>query len=326
MEIETVVLDNGFIKLEVLNLGAVIYRCEVKDGDGQFANVVVGFADKADYLDDSGPSFNAVVGRVAGRIRGGHFVLDGVDYPLQKNAHENTLHGGRPNYGYRFWTIVERNETMVKLQLRDEALTHGFPGTVLNIVTYQLIENRLVVTYQAGSDEDTPWDLTQHAYWNLSGDLARDIQNHSLQINADRYNPLDEKGMVKDELADVQDTPFDLRTPCVLAEQFTALYGGYDHPFLLNTDMPAATLIDLQSRRKLQVFTDKPALVCYTPLNLPEKFALLHDGGNHNWLAVCLETQFIPNAIQRHEAEVEIPLLKKNEPQQSQTIFVFSTL
>lgn len=321
-------IETDAIKLEVLNLGGVIYRCETRNKFGEFENIVVSFKDITEFEKNDGPNFGALIGRISGRIRNGRFTLNQQQYKLPQNNGKHHLHGGH-GYAFRYWDIEQINGTELQLTLTDKAGDQGFPGTVVNKVTYKLLDNRLEITYQATSDEDTLWDMTQHTYWNLSGGLKDTVVGHELKINADYYGTLDKDGMVTDKVVDVTDTIFDVRQPVEIKEITTSTdeqiqYGmnGFDHPFVLNDNQESAFLFDKKSGRKLTVITDKPALVCYMGTQLSDEYFLLENRKTEKYLGICLETQYLPNSI-NVEGRIEVPILYKNKPVTTKTIFVF---
>ncbi|MBM7551567.1 aldose epimerase family protein [Thalassobacillus pellis] len=315
------------IEVTCLDYGCVITKIMAPDVDGVSENIVLGFDDFQDYLEHS-PYFGSVVGRVAGRIRGASFELNGKEYDLPKNDGENHLHGG-PN---GFWNVVWEGEPFetadevgVKFSYRSRDGEEGYPGHVDVSVTYSLNnDNELNIIYAGTTDQDTLLNLTNHSYFNLSGDVKRDILQHELKIASNEFLELDEELLPTGKRVDVTGTAFDFRNGQKIeagvksADPQNKLAGnGYDHPFLLTGGIE---LTDSISGRKLTMETDQPSVVVYTS-NMLEGDFQIRGVDAENYLGICLETQYPPDAI--HHSDFPSIVLKKGEEYKSQTTFRF---
>ncbi|GBU10688.1 aldose 1-epimerase [Erysipelotrichaceae bacterium] len=326
---KTIQIENSEIKLELLTIGACIYKCETKNRDGVFENIVLNFADKKEYEKPGGPNFGVVVGRVAGRIRNGSFNLGETKYILPQNDGSHHLHGGL-GYGLCEWMLIEHTTKSVTFLLEDADGNQGYPGAIKTTVCYKLDGNMLIIQYDAISNEQTLWDPTQHSYWNLSGACQEPILNQYLQISANSYIPLDEIGMVRDEIHPVEGTIFDVRKAKLIAdiiastdEQISFGSGGYDHPFVLNhKHEKVAKLLDPISGRMLSITTDKPAIIVYMACKLGSEYTTSIGKKTEKYAGICLETQHIPNAINAANGS-EIPIIEPNEIRKSTTIIEF---
>lgn len=326
----TISNDNG-MEVTCIDYGCIITKINVPDQEGTIENVVLGFDTLEEYLNYS-PFFGSVIGRVAGRIQQSKFDLDGVTYPLTKNEGENHLHGGPNGFHQVIWdSFIEEksDEVHIKFSYISPDGEEGYPGRLEVTVNYSLNNNNeLIITYQGTSDKKTLLNLTNHSYFNLSGDLKRNILEHEVTIKSDRFLELDESLLPTGNFINVENTAFDLREGKKILEgvksehaQNELVGGGYDHPFLLNTNnQEEICLVDTISGRKLVVETDKPSVILYTANMLESNF---HIRGipSQKHLGVCLETQCPPNAI--HHQEFPSIILEKNEVYQSKTSFKF---
>lgn len=327
----TISNDNG-MEVTCIDYGCIITKINVPDQEGTIENVVLGFDTLEEYLNYS-PFFGSVIGRVAGRIQQSKFDLDGVTYPLPKNEGENHLHGGPNGFHQVIWdSFIEEksDEVNIKFSYISPDGEGGYPGRLEVTVNYSLNNNNeLIITYQGTSDKKTLLNLTNHSYFNLSGDLKRNILQHELTIKSDRFLEIDESLLPTGNFINVENTAFDFREGKKILEgvksehaQNELVGGGYDHPFLLNTNnQEEICLVDAISGRKLVVETDKPSVVLYTANMLESNFQL-RGIPSQKHLGVCLETQCPPNAI--HHQEFPSIVLEKNEVYQSKTSFKFT--
>lgn len=321
-------LENQYLKITCCDFGAALYRVQMPNQTGVFEDIALSYS-TPEQLIDNHPYFSVVVGRVAGRIREGKFHLNGKTYQLEKNNKQHHLHGGSHGLSTQKWQVTEKGTDCIEFELNILSETDGYPGDLNVRVRYQLRKNALYVEYSGLANEFSLFDPTQHIYWNLSGNYQETIKNHTLQIHADAFMPLDIEGMVTDEVKEVQQTIFDLRSEkkvdsILLSDNEQIKYGqqGLDHAFLLNKNwQTAAVLRDYKSKRCLTVETDRAALVCYTANQLDDRHKLLHDKTSEKYLGICLETQVAPNAI--NTQLLEKPVIYPNLLKQTTTIYRF---
>ena len=317
--------------MKCINYGCIITDLIVPDRKGKQDNVVLGFDRLEDYVEYS-PFFGAVVGRIAGRIANGCFTLDGNTYQLPKNQSGNTLHGGSKGFDKIIWDyeLIERGTAAgVVFSYISPDGEEGFPGELQVKTTYLLDENgSLEISYEAQSDQDTIINLTNHSYFNLSGDLNKKILDHTLQLKSSSFLELGEDLIPTGELLPVEGTPFDFRKEAPISqgvangiEQNKLAGGGYDHPFCLDSRFEKEIILeDSQSGRKLVVETDQPAVVIYT-CNQYEGDYSIRGVKPHDHMAICLETQGYPDAInQPHFPSI---VLKKEDTYKAVTRYSF---
>lgn len=317
----------------LINLGAAIQRLIVPDRDNVPGDVVLGFDRAAPYLDC--PYFGAVVGRFANRIRNGRFMQDGVAYQLACNDGPNSLHGGQQGFDKRLWegAWVETAEGCgVRFTLHSPDGDEGYPGAVTIGVTYVWTQDsRLIVDYAAETTAATPFNITQHSYFNLAGaDGAEDsVLGHELAIPASRYLPIDETLIPLPDHAPV-DGPFDFRMSKAVGRDIgaqdrqLAVAGGYDHNWIVDGAglRPVAQLHDPQSGRRLALLSDLPGLQFYAGNFLDGTVTGKGGAPYHRRCALALETQFFPDSPNR--PDYPDCTLRPGQPFASRTIFAFS--
>ena len=304
--IVTLTNDKG-AKVVLSALGAGITEVWVPDKDGQLADVALGYANPLDYFAD-GPCAGKVPGRYANRIAKGHFTLDGVEYTLPINNGPNSLHGGPEGFQNQVWTLTEHNDYSVSFRYISVDGEMGYPGTLTATATYEWSENcELRLTLEATTDKATIVNLTNHAYFNLSGHNSGSVLDHILQLKASKYLPTDSTLIPEGVAVDVAGTPMDFTQPKALGRDiklpFPALeYGkGYDNCWVIDEYTPGskqivAVLSDPVSGRTLEVSTDMPGVQVYTgcwlagsPLNKAGRSYDDYDG-------VAIECQNFPDA------------------------------
>ena len=324
----------GGMKVKILNYGGIIQSLSVPDRNGVFADVVLGFDSSAEYNQQS-PYFGALVGRFANRINNGKFTLDGVNYSLAKNNGTNALHGGLRGFDKRVWNaeILEK-ENALKLTYISADGEEGFPGEVKSTVVYTLTDaNELKIDYAAETTKATPYNITNHSYFNLAGHDSGSAINQILTINADAFLPTDETAIPYGNEMPVEGTPFDFRTPRVIAERIDAtdeqlrFAGGYDHNFCLNKKSAGelsfcARAGDSQSGRVMEVFTTEPGVQFYAGNFLDG--TVNGKGGRPvvKRAGFCLETQHYPDSP--NQPQFPNTIIRPGAPYKSQTVFKFS--
>ncbi|MCI2239901.1 galactose mutarotase [Paenibacillus sp. TRM 82003] len=297
----------------VLTRGAALHRVVVPDTTGTLGDVVVALPDVASYEAAEGYP-GAVVGRVANRIGDGRFTVDGVEHRVPVNDGPNALHGGAEGFDQRVWAAEEvtgGEGPAVRLALVSPDGDMGFPGELTAQVTYTLTEGdgevRLRLDYRATTTAPTPVNLTNHAYVNLDGPGT--VEEHVLRLAASRYVPVDERLIPTGELREVDGTPFDFRSPTRLGERLRepdeqllrAL--GYDHCLVLDGagtgERVVAELTGPRSGRRLRVRTDAPGVQLYTGNFLDGAWRTREGRQVRQGDALCLETQLLPDAVNR---------------------------
>jgi len=329
--IEYSLINDSGMTVSFLNYGCVITKIIVPDCHGNFENVVLGFDEFKDYLEFS-PYFGAVVGRVAGRIKDARFELDGKEYLLADNEHPNHLHGGRIGFSSVVWEaekVEEEQAVGVKFFYHSPNGEEGYPGNLDTSVTYLLNnKNELIITFEGKTDQKTVVNLTNHSYFNLSGNLKRDCSEHILQLKSDRFLELGPDLIPTGQMLGSKNTPFDfqhgrrLQAGMNSAHPQNVLVGnGYDHPLIFTKEGEnQIVLSDEESGRTLLVTTDQPCVVLYTSNQLEAPFSISGVRAR-NYLGVCLETQGFPDAI--HHPEFPTTILDPEEVYYSTTKYRF---
>jgi len=330
----TLVNNNG-MKAEITNYGGIIVSLYAPDREGNLKDITLGFDNLEDYTGPH-PFFGAIIGRHANRLEDASFTLNGVFYRLNPNEGKNQLHGGLEGFDKKVWSseiIGDSGQESLRLKYLSPDMEENYPGSLDVTVTYTLNDkNELVIDYHAVSDKDTVVNLTNHAYFNLSGHDSGTIYNHQLMINARRFTPIDDACLPTGEIRDVAGTPFDFTSmksvgkgllECMDDEQMR-FGSGYDHNFVLDVSgkapEKAAELYDPQSGRVMEVYTTKPGVQFYSGnhINVPKgKGGAVY--GKHTGL--CLETQFFPNSMKH--THFPSPILRAGEVYHHITIYKF---
>lgn len=308
------VLKNAKAEVCVTNFGARVVSIAVPDKNGKLTDVVLGFDNIREYADSvNTPSdFGAAIGRYANRIGKGLITVDGKQIQLPTNNFGHCLHGGPSGWQYSVYEPVEQNDTCLKMVLHSPDGDNNFPGNVTATVTYTLTaDNTLDMKFEATTDKETVVNMTNHSYFNLSGDPSKPGMDMELYINADKFTPTDSTFMTTGEIVDVKDTPMDFTTPRVIAKTIgdTAFeqikFGrGYDHNWCLNTyadgkgddTQVAASLYSPASGIFMEVFTNEPGIQCYTGNFLTGTIKGKKGIAYPQRASVCLETQKYPDS------------------------------
>ncbi|GHA25756.1 aldose 1-epimerase [Salinimicrobium marinum] len=324
--------ENG-MEIKIITYGGRITSLTAPDAEGNFEDVVLGFDSLEQYTGEN-PFFGALIGRYGNRIANGKFSLDGEEYTLAQNDGENHLHGGEKGFDRVVWKVEEADNNTLKLSYISEDMEEGYPGRLETLVTYTLNDdNSLDVDYEATTDKKTVLNLTQHAYFNLSGDFSNTILDHEIKINADQYLPVTENLIPTGEMREVANTPFDFREPKEAGENIEAdndqleRAGGYDHNWVLNEQDSgmrfAASAYHKESGRLLEVHTTEPGIQFYSGNFLDGTLPLQYGDGNYEKrTGFCLETQHYPDSPnQEHFPSV---VLEPGDTYSSKTTFIFS--
>jgi aldose 1-epimerase len=332
--LETFTLENGVIRVVLLNYGATVVSIEAPDRQGKLANVVAGFSTPEEYLGVH-PYFGSVVGRFANRIAGAKFELDGELYQLSLNEKVNQLHGGWEGFDRKIWTVEESSPRSVSFSYFSKDGEEGYPGNLKALVKYSLThDNMLLIEYSAETDKPTIVNLTNHSYFNLSGFEDPTILDHSLQIDADGYTLKNETNTSTGEIRKVEGTIFDFRVAkkidVDLPEQGKDM--GYDHNYVLGKTVPGkevfnktkskvAVLKHEASGRTMYVFTDQPGMQVYSSNWWKGEITGAHKVPYVKYGAVALETQAWPDAP--NHPEFPLTVLRPGEKYRSFTAYQF---
>lgn len=323
--------SNG-MKLVVSDYGATVLALFVKDKDGSPVDVALGYEDFAAY--EKGHCYlGSVIGRCANRISNAKINIDGVEYKLEANDNENCLHSGSQSTALRVWNVKSQADNSITFEIEDADLQEGYPGNAVMTVTYEITDdNGLVITYTGKADKTTPFNFTNHTYFNLNGHDSGDVYKTMLQIEASHYTPVkSSKAIPTGELAPVAGTPFDFTTAKAIGQDINAdneqlkFGNGYDHNFAIDRDSDgmerAATAVADKTGIRMEVFTDTVGIQFYSANFIdgqPGKGGVTY----HNRNAFCLETQYFPNSV--NEPNFKTPITKAGEEYRSQTEYRFS--
>lgn len=327
----TLLNENG-LSVSCLNYGCIITKIMVPDKDGTIENIVLGFDCLEDYIES--PYYGSIVGRVAGRIKDAQFTLGKTEYRLSANIPPNHLHGGEAGFSSALFDvekIEKRDAAGIKFTYESPDGEEGYPGNVKLSVSYLWNnENELKMTYHATTDKETIVNITNHSYFNLSGNAKRDCLEHELTVESDRFLELNEQLLPTGILIQAKDTPFDFQKGKKLKEgiesdfQQNAIVGnGYDHPLIFSESGKHTTeLREEESGRVMYVITDQPAMVLYTANQLEEDTIFYEGVKGRPYLGVCLETQGYPDAV--HHPSFPSISLKPEEEYIAETKLKFS--
>ena len=318
-------LENENLQVELLSYGAIIAKLLVKDKNGRFVDVVAGYQDEDEYLNDT-CYFGACIGRVCNRIGKAEFELDGKKYALAKNDGNNHLHGGLKGFNARFFD-AQVGENFVKFSRVSQGGEEGYPGSLNLSVTYTLKGGALEIEYEATSDADTVCSLTNHSYFNLDGDFES-VLEHEVFIDANFLTDIDEELIPHGDLLALKGTPYDFSTPKEVGKDIKAddrllkIARGYDFNFVFNKggiDKVRAYAYSKKSGIKMDVLTDRPCVQLYTG-NFLDGVKGKKTYGFQS--ALCLETQGYPNAV--NVPTFESVVLEKGNKYNAKTIYAFS--
>lgn len=308
-QIEEFTLKNDQLEVRFLNVGGAITKIALAADDFD-QNLVLAYDDKSNYLNNN-IFLNTLVGRTSNRIKDGRFTLNGTSYQLDLNDEPNNLHGGVDNLTHKIFSVTPmENGYQLKTTLKEDP----FPGNLDVTVNYVLEGDTLVVTYEATTDKTTIVNLTQHAYFNLSGNAKNTVVNHQVTLPANAIAEVDETSAFTQKQLDVSGTRFDFNQvrPIKPANQ----QEGYDHLFILSGTNPAATCKDPESGRELIITTTEPALQFYSGIWMDD--SLTFEGGRkgEKFLGACFETHKVPY-------DYESQILNPGETYYQQTKFQF---
>ena len=334
-ELYTLTNANG-MEVCITNFGGRIVSIMVPDNTGEFKDVVLGFDNVTDYFPENhSNNFGAFIGRYANRIANGQISIDGKDYQLPQNNNGHCLHGGE-GYHNSVLDLVEKTDRSVKLSLTDPDGANGFPGNVTASITYTLTDdNALDLKYEATTDAPTVINLTNHSYFNLSGDPANHcVEDDYVMINASNFTPVGETLITTGEIVPVEGTPMDFRKVKLVGRDINTGYQqtvsgrGFDHNWVLDTGrditVPAAICVCPETGIVFTEYTDEPGIQVYTG-NFLDGSMTGKNGACYDFRhAICFESQKYPDTP--HKADWPSALVLPGQTYSSHTIFAFSTM
>lgn len=293
----TYILKNELAEVTVSDYGATVISFVYGGVD-----IVGGFDELSTYLNDDSHQ-GAIIGRVANRIAGARFTMDGKEYTLPKNNGENCLHGG-VGFDFRLWTVKEHDDGHIVLEYVAADGEEGFPAELRTEVCYTLSGGDLIIDYKATPSAKTPISLTNHAYFNLNG-FGGDVLTHKLTMFAGSYTEVASDLIPTGVRPEVKGTPFDFLTPHTIGERIADIDGGYDHNFILSPtefkgyfgkDLGLAAIVEGDALR-MRVYTDQPGVQLYTGNFLGSGADFKGGVKQVKHGALCLEAQAEPNSV-----------------------------
>lgn len=286
-----ITLKNENVELTLLDIGATVYALKTKDKNGQLEDIVLQYEDIDLYAKN--PSYyGASIGRVAGRIKGGDFILDNKKYSISTNEkNKNTLHGGYNNISNQKFDYNKVTKDKVEFKHTQKNSDDGFPADVNICITYELLDNAVVIYFDAIANADTILNLTNHNYYNLSGDYKTTVEDHVLEVPATKFvatnddlNPFEIIDLPQQMIFDTCKISENLNTGCEYLSN-----GGIDHCYITNK---AIKIVDYKSGRKMIVTSSYPATQIYT-MNFSDELMLSTGKPSKKYDAICFEPQFV---------------------------------
>lgn len=311
-----IILANAFQELTILTTGATIHEWKCFEDRH---NILISNSDLDVYRQTGMGFFNQTIGRIANRIKDGKFSLNGKDYQLARNfGGGNHGHGGPTGFSVREFEIVKQTPILVTLKYVSPDLEEGYPGEVTLYVTYELIDHKMKITYDATSTEDTILSITNHAHFNLSKEDT--VLNHELMLSAPKILDIDKNLIPTGKYIDVKGTSFDLTSfrklsDVILKKDVQHITQGLDHAFLFGDK----SKIHLKYKnRNLKITTTYPGVQIYS-MNYPVTQKLLDNRVYTKHIGIAFEPQFEPNAI--NIPHFNQPVLKKGESYHHETLY-----
>ena len=335
VQLYTLTNKNG-LEASISTYGGTLVSLKVPDRNGKLGNIVLGFKSVDNYVKGV-PFFGATIGRYGNRIANGEFSLDGKTYRLARNDGPNNLHGGVKGFDKVLWQAApaeDKDGPVLKLKYVAADGEEGYPGALTVHVTYQLHNNNsLSITYEATTTKPTPVNLTNHSYFNLTGNSENTILDHELVLNASHFTPINKVMIPTGEIKDVTGTPFDFRKATKIGARINAdneqlrFAGGYDHNWVLDKSKPgemttAAILSEKTTGRVVKIRTTEPGVQFYSGNFLNGKPAGAGTVYKHR-TGLCLETQHFPNSP--NQKSFPSTILRPGQTYKTQTVFFFET-
>ena len=330
-----VLTNKNGMEVCMTNYGARIVSIMVPDKDGVYADVVLGFDSIGGYLNNK-TDFGAFIGRYGNRINQGRFTLDGVDYQLETNNFGHSLHGGPKGFQYRMFDVKQIDKQTLEVSYVSADGEMGFPGTLTSKAVYTLTDdNAIDIKYEATTDKPTIINLTNHSYFNLTGNPENDVMGHVLAIAADYYTPVDPTFMTTGEIAPVCGTPMDFRKPTLIGARidqysFDQLKNGngYDHNWVFCPEradsLPVCFVFDTLSGRTMEVYTNEPGVQVYSGNFLDGTVTGKKGIVYKQRVGLCLETQHYPDSP--NKADWPSVVLRPGETYKSHCVYKFGVM
>ena len=329
--VEAYTLTSPSVELKVISFGARVVALDTKDRDGRMGDIALGYNSVDQYLKDVKTYFGVVPGRYANRIANGKFSIDGKPYQITVNDGPNALHGGKVGFDRHNWASQEVPGG-VEFTLVSPDGDQGFPGTLTAHVRYTLRGNTVRIEYSATTDKPTVLNLTNHTYFNLSGEGNPSILNEKLTLDASKYTPVNATLIPTGQLAPVAGTPFDFTHPTTIGSRIAEdnqqlkFAGGYDHNWVVDGTVGqlrrAAKVYDPASGRVLSVATTDPGVQFYTGNFLDGTLTGKSGKPYPKRSALCLETQFFPDSP--NHPNFPSTLLQPGQTFHSETTWTFT--
>ena len=314
--------------IKISNYGGTLTSWISKDKNDTASSILLGFDSLSGYLARP-PYFGALIGRYGNRIAKGKFTIDTTTYVLATNNGANHLHGGNKGFDKVVWdaAVVNDSTPVLLLSYLSKDGEEGYPGNLQVKVRYTLTDdNELKIVYDAETDKATVINLTNHAYFNLTGDVSNTILDHKLQIDANNYTPVDSGLIPTGQLKPVKGTPFDFTKAEKIGLRIDSVKGGYDHNFVLNKKDAGLSLIaslsEDKSGRVLQVFTTEPGLQFYSGNFLDGSIKTNSGKPINQHTGLCLETQHFPDSP--NQPTFPTTLLKPGQKYHTETVYKLS--
>lgn len=328
---EYLLANKNGIEIRVINYGGIITSLKAPDRNGILEDIVLGYDSLSGYLKTT-PYFGAIVGRYANRIANGKFSIEGKEYSVAQNNNGQHLHGGEKGFDKVFWDIEQLDNQSVALTYQSQDMEEGYPGNLSIKIIYTLSDtNELKIEYLATTDKKTIVNLTQHSYFNLTGNVKRDILGHEVVIYSDKFVPVNKVLIPTGQLKTVSGTPFDFKTAAAIGlrtndkDEQLVIAGGYDHCWVLSSPdsvKHAATVYEPTSGRVVDVYTTEPGMQLYCGNFLDGSITGKQGVVYKHRYGFCLETEHFPDSP--NQKSFPSTELNPGEVYRSQTTYVFS--
>lgn len=315
--------------VSIMDYGATIQSIRIKDAAGDFIDCCLGYNTVAEYEENTG-YLGACIGRVGNRTGNSCFTLNGKTYPLAANDGPNHLHGGLKGFDKQIFKFRSDYDDTATFGYLSPDMDEGYPGEFAAVVSYIFDDNdNLVLNYYGWSNKDTVVNMTNHTYFNLSGEGSGSILDHTLELYASAITEVDKALIPTGRLMDVEGTPFDFRTAKPIGQDIHAeneqlhFGGGYDHNFCIDGKgmRPCGILMSPKTRIKMYISTDMPGVQIYTGnylAEVPGKSGSIYRANS----GIAIETQYYPDSLAH--PEFPSPILKADQEYRSTTVYQFS--